>query len=89
LQVYAGDLIILNRYHLEKSERSATNFGVEHKEGNKESAEKGRGRIVRGEETDIDTQDKSHNRNINNFVIRKSKRNIKNTKDSSLLEYHF
>lgn len=88
-QVYAGDLVILDRYHIEKSESSATNFGVEHEQGDKDSAERSGKRVVRGEETDIDTQVKSHNRNIDSFVIRKSKRNVKNTENSSLLEYHF
>lgn len=89
LQAYAGDLIILDRYHLEKSESSATDFGVENKQSNNVSAEIRGERVVRGEETDIDTQVNSHNRNINSFVIRKGKRNVKNREDSSLLEYHF
>jgi len=88
-QVYAGDLVILDRYHIEKSKSSATNLGVEHEQGNKENTER-RGEIgVRGEESDGDTQVKSHNRNIDSFVIRKSKHNIKNTENNSLLEYHF
>jgi len=89
LQVYAGDLIILDRYYLEKSESSTADYGVEEEQSNKASAEISGGRVVRGEETNTDIQVNSHNRNINNFVIRKGKRNIKNTEDSSLLEYHF
>lgn len=88
-QIYAGDLIILDRYHLEKSESSAANYGAEEEQSNKVSAEIRGGREVRGEETDIDTQVNSNNRNINYFVIKKGKRNVKNTEDSSLLEYRF
>jgi len=88
-QVYAGNLIILDRYHLEKSESSSANYGAEEEQSNKMSAEIKEGRVVRGEETDIDTQVNSNNRNINNFVIRKGKRNVKSMEDNSLIEYHF
>jgi len=88
-QIYAGDLIILDRYHLEKSGNSTTNSGVEHEQGNKKKVEKRKKMVVRGEETVIDTQARPRNRNIDNYVIKKSKHQIKNTEDSPFLEYQF
>ena len=88
-QVYAGDLIILDRYYLEKSEGDIDNSGAGQEQNNKENSAGKIKRVVRGEETVIDTQAMPRNRNINNYVIKKSKHQIKNTKDSPFLEYQF
>ena len=82
-QVYAGDLIILDRYYLEKSESGASNLGAEHEQ----ERERGK-RVVRGEE--IDTQVESRDRNMDNYTIRRIKREIDDTNnDGSLFEYQF
>jgi hypothetical protein len=82
-QVYAGDLIILDRYYLEKSESGASNLGAEHEQ----EQERGK-RVVRGEETD--TQVESRDRNMDNYTIRRIKREIDDTNnDGSLFEYQF
>lgn len=101
--VQAGDLIILEKYRLEKKENIISSMDAEREQelareklqnkvsnsGDVREREWGRER----REANSDTQLKvNERRNIQNFTIRriKNKRNIVDTdEDSSLLEYQF
>jgi len=77
-QAHAGDLIILDNYHLEKIEREPSN--LEH--------ESERVSDTRGH----DTQVEGNRRDINDYTIKRNKKNRKynHTKDNSpFLEYKF
>lgn len=77
-QVYAGDLIILNKYYLEKIERESSDKVHEIKQ-----ADDARGSV---------TQTEVNDRNVDDYRIRRHKNHRvydKNEDDSPLLRYQF
>ncbi len=58
-----------------------TFLGILGRERSNESSE--------GEETNIDTQFETRNRNVNNYTIKKSNHKINSTEDGSFLGYQF
>ncbi len=82
-QVYAGDLIILNKYYLEKIERESSDKVHEIKQ-----ADDARGSVTQTEVNDRNVDD----RNVDDYRIRRHKNHRvydKNEDDSPLLRYQF
>lgn len=82
-QVYAGDLIILDKYYLEKIERQSSDKVHEIKQ-----VDDARGPVTQTEVNDRNVDD----RNVDNYRIRRHKNHRvydKNEDDSPLLRYQF
>lgn len=82
-QVYAGDLIILNKYYLEKIERQSSDKVHEIKQ-----VDDARGPVAQTEVNDRNVDD----RNVDDYRIRRHKNHRvydKNEDDSPLLRYQF
>jgi hypothetical protein len=82
-QVYAGDLIILNKYYLEKIERQSSDKVHEIKQ-----VDDARGPVTQTEVNDRNVDD----RNVDDYRIRRHKNHRvydKNEDDSPLLRYQF
>jgi hypothetical protein len=82
-QVYAGDLIILDKYYLEKIERQSSDKVHEIKQ-----VDDARGPVTQTEVNDRNVDD----RNVDDYRIRRHKNHRvydKNEDDSPLLRYQF
>lgn len=82
-QVYAGDLIILDKYYLEKIERQSSDKVHEIKQ-----VDDARGPVAQTEVNDRNVDD----RNVDDYRIRRHKNHRvydKNEDDSPLLRYQF
>jgi hypothetical protein len=82
-QVYAGDLIILDKYYLEKIERQSSDKVHEIKQ-----VDDARGPVTQTEVNDRNVD----NRNVDDYRIRRHKNHRvydKNEDDSPLLRYQF
>jgi hypothetical protein len=82
-QVYAGDLIILDKYYLEKIERQSSDKAHEIKQ-----VDDARGPVTQTEVNDRNVDD----RNVDDYRIRRHKNHRvydKNEDDSPLLRYQF
>ena len=87
-QVYAGDLIILDKYYLEKIERQSSDKVHEIKQ-----VDDARGPVTQAEVNDRNVDDRNvDDRNVDDYRIRRHKNHRvydKNEDDSPLLRYQF